>query len=60
MNLESDGVNAAIVAAVSSFAHNLNLKVTAEGVVETEEQLNFLQIGGVITSKVFSYVSLLE
>ena len=59
MNHESDGVNATIVAAVISFAHNLNLKVTAEG-VETEEQLNFLQIGEVITSKVFSYVSLLE
>ncbi|HJV31765.1 MAG TPA: EAL domain-containing protein [Bacillales bacterium] len=41
MNLEWDEANASIAAAVISLAHNLNLKVVAEG-IETVEQKNFL------------------
>jgi diguanylate cyclase (GGDEF)-like protein/PAS domain S-box-containing protein len=44
MNLESDKANNAIASAVIALAHNLNLKVVAEG-VETIDQLDFLQIG---------------
>jgi diguanylate cyclase (GGDEF)-like protein/PAS domain S-box-containing protein len=42
MNLEWDEANASIAAAVISLAHNLNLKVVAEG-IETIEQKNFLK-----------------
>jgi diguanylate cyclase (GGDEF)-like protein/PAS domain S-box-containing protein len=42
MNLEWDEANASIATAVISLAHNLNLKVVAEG-IETEEQLQFLK-----------------
>lgn len=40
-NVTSDSQNTAIMTAVIQLAHNLNLKVTAEG-VETEAELNFL------------------
>ena len=43
-NLEWDTANSAIASAVIGLAHNLNLRVVAEG-VETEEQLEFLQKG---------------
>jgi EAL domain-containing protein (putative c-di-GMP-specific phosphodiesterase class I) len=43
MNLDRDEDNLAIVAAIISLAHNLNLKVVAEG-VETFEQFQYLQI----------------
>jgi diguanylate cyclase (GGDEF)-like protein/PAS domain S-box-containing protein len=42
-NLESDQTNSMIAKAVISLAHNLNLKVVAEG-VENEQQLVFLQL----------------
>lgn len=41
-NLEWDEANASIAATVITLAHNLKLKVVAEG-IETEEQLNFLK-----------------
>lgn len=42
MNLEWDDANASIASAVISLAHNLKLKVVAEG-VETKEQVEFLK-----------------
>jgi diguanylate cyclase (GGDEF)-like protein/PAS domain S-box-containing protein len=42
MNLEWDEANASIAAAVISLAHNLNLKVVAEG-IEKEDQFEFLK-----------------
>jgi EAL domain-containing protein (putative c-di-GMP-specific phosphodiesterase class I) len=41
-DVTTDATDAAIVSAVISMAHSLNLKVVAEG-VETEEQLDFLR-----------------
>lgn len=41
-NVATDDVSQAIVQSIKSLAHNLKLKVIAEG-VETEEQLNFLE-----------------
>jgi diguanylate cyclase (GGDEF)-like protein/PAS domain S-box-containing protein len=45
MNLEIDDANASIASSVISLAHNLDLKVVAEG-IENEEQYNFLLFGG--------------
>jgi diguanylate cyclase (GGDEF)-like protein/PAS domain S-box-containing protein len=42
MNLEWDEANASIAAAVISLAHNLNLKVVAEG-IENQDQFGFLK-----------------
>jgi diguanylate cyclase (GGDEF)-like protein/PAS domain S-box-containing protein len=41
-DITKDNENAAITSAIISLAHNLNLRVVAEG-VETTEQLNFLR-----------------
>ena len=45
MNSEWDEANSAIASAVISLAHNLSLKVVAEG-VENLKQLEFLKLGG--------------
>jgi diguanylate cyclase (GGDEF)-like protein len=56
MDMENNKDDAAICAAIIAMAHNLDLKVIAEG-VETQEQLNFLegqgcdQIQGFLISK---------
>jgi len=44
-NLATNAKNRALVTTMISLAHNLNLKVTAEG-VETEEQLSYLRLQG--------------
>jgi diguanylate cyclase (GGDEF)-like protein/PAS domain S-box-containing protein len=41
MNIDGDDTNATIASAVVTLAHNLNLRVVAEG-VETQEHYNFL------------------
>lgn len=45
MDLENNSDDAAICAAIIAMAHNLGLKVIAEG-VETQEQLNYLSDQG--------------
>jgi len=45
MDLENNSDDAAICAAIIAMAHNLDLKVIAEG-VETQEQLNYLSDQG--------------
>jgi len=42
-DVATDADDAALVMAIISLAHNLSLKVVAEG-VETEEQLKFLRL----------------
>ncbi len=42
MNLSEGGNNGGIASTIIAMGHNLNLRITAEG-VETKEQLRYLQ-----------------